>query len=153
MNQNDESPAVPEVGDVTIIPYPAVRERVGCPAEAGLLMEDRRHVARVHFPGIDRTFWLDRGHLEAVALERLPVHPLVERLHRIARRIDAVLIEVQHDDGSVVDVHVFTPALTFEDLEYMRALLGEELLEMGIEAGSVRRVKIRLRFRYVAEEA
>ena len=137
----------PRVGDLAIVPYPRVREQIGCDAEAGLLMEDRRSVVRVFFPGSGTTYWLDRDKIQVVPLGRIPVHPLVERLHRIARRIDALLIEFTDQEGDVGLFHVYAPSLVLDDLTYVRDLIGGDLNSMRVEAGSVRRVKLRLAFR------
>ncbi|MDJ0973521.1 MAG: hypothetical protein QNJ98_03610 [Planctomycetota bacterium] len=137
----------PDVGDVTIVPYPRVREQIGCAEEAGLLMEDRRNVLRVFFPGTARTFWLDRDKVTAVDADQLPLHPLVERLHKIARRVDAVLIEEQESEAGEEAYNVYAPSMTLPDLLYVRDLLGDELVGLEIAAGSVRRVKLVLRFR------
>ena len=140
----------PDVGDVTIVPYPRVREQIGCAEEAGLLMEDRRNVLRVFFPGTERTFWLDRDKVTAIDADQLPLHPLVERLHKIARRVDAVLIEEQESAADEEAYNVYAPSMTLPDLLYVRDLLGDELLGLEIAAGSVRRVKLVLRFRLPA---
>lgn len=145
---SDDELRDPVVGDVTIVPFPEVRKQVGCAAEAGILMEDRRNVLRVFFPTMDRTFWLERDGVAAIPLGRIDVHPLVDRLHRVARRLDAVLIESEEDDGAVGTYYVYTPELVLADLEFVRDLLDDSLVEMKVEAGSVRRVKLRLTFRY-----
>lgn len=141
----------PDVGDVAIVPYPRVRAQIGCAEEAGILMEDRRNVLRVFFPGTDRSFWLDRDKVAAVDPDQVALHPLVDRLHRIARRIDAVLIEEQEAEAGEEAYNVYAASMTLPDLLYVRDLLGDELVELGIAAGSVRRVKLVLRFRLPAE--
>lgn len=143
---NETETAAPEVGDVTIVPFPRVREQIGCAEEAGILMEDRRNVVRVFFPGTDRTFWLDRDKIAAVSLDRLPVHEVVETLHHIARRVEAVLIEEQEQAGAAHAYNVYAPSVTLPDLEFVRDLLGARMEEMTIAAGSVRRVKLVLRW-------
>lgn len=136
----------PDIGAVTIVPFERVRAQIGCAEEAGVLMEDRRSVVRVFFPNTDRTFWLDRDKVASIPLERLPVHPLVETLHRIALRVGAVLIEEQERGGATHAYNVYTPAVTLPDVQYVHDFLGERLVELTIAAGSVRRVKLALRF-------
>ena len=137
----------PVVGDVTIVPYKRVREALGCPADAGLLMEDRRNVARVWFPSMDRTFWLSHEHLDAIPEDRLPLHPLVRRLHRIGRLVDAVYIEIQDDDEGIAGEYlVYATALTPEMIRGVEAEVGEHLDLLRIEGGSSRRVRLRMRF-------
>ncbi len=147
-----ESPNVgePNVGDVTIVPYPRVREQIGCAEEAGILMEDRRNVLRVFFPGSNRTYWLDRDKVTAVEPAQVTLHPLVGALHQIARRVDAVLIDEQESLAGEAAYNVYAPVMTLPDLLFVRDLLGEGLVEMTIAAGSVRRVKLALRFRLPA---
>ena len=67
----------PRIGDLVIVPYPEARERYGCPAEAGLLLEDRRSSVKVFFAEPDCTLWLDRGRVQRVAPGDLDLHPLV----------------------------------------------------------------------------
>lgn len=142
----DPSDNEPQIGAVTIVPFERVRAQIGCAEEAGILMEDRRNVVRVFFPNTDRTFWLDRDKVASIPLGRLPVHPLVETLHRIATRVDAVLIEEQERGDAANAYNVYTPAVTLPDLQYVHDLLGEQLVELTIAAGSVRRVKLVLRW-------
>lgn len=136
----------PDVGDVTIVPYPRIRAQIGCAEEAGILMEDRRNVLRVFFPGSDHTFWLDRDKVTAVDPEQVTLHPLLDVLHRVARRVDAVLIEAQEAQADEQAYNVYAPSMTLPDLLFVRDLLGDDLVEMTIAAGSVRRVKLVLRF-------
>lgn len=137
----------PRVGDITIIPYPRVREQLGCSPEAGILMEDRRNVVRVFFPTMDRTFWLDRDKVAVVAPGRLAVHPLVERLHRIATLVNADLIEMGDDEEDPGVVQVYTRGTDLDNLLAVRDLVADDLVAFRIEAGSVRRAKLKLRFR------
>ncbi len=141
-----ESEDGPGVGDIVIIPYPRVREQLNCPAEAGLLMEDRRNIVRLFFPTSDQSFWLDREKVEAVPLGRLNTHPLVDRVHRIANIVDVVLLELVSWNEDEVAVHVFSPAMSLDDLLAIRALIGGKLRDFQVEAGSVRRVKLLVRF-------
>ncbi len=137
----------PRVGDVTVIPFARVREQVGCGAEAGILLEDRRSVVKVLFPGMDRTFWLERDRVRTVALERIPVHPLVARLHRIARLVSADTIEEYDQRDGVAVFHVFCGALDAADLLRVRDALGDDLVRFRVEPGGVRRLRLHVAFR------
>jgi hypothetical protein len=137
----------PRVGDVAVIPFPRVREQVGLGAEAGILMEDRRSVVRVLFPGMDRTFWLERDRVRAVPVDRLPVHPLVERLHRIARLVSAEVIEHYEQRGDVGVFHVYCGALEATDLLRVPELLGADLVRFRVEPGGARRLRLHVAFR------
>ena len=143
----DDAEEGPRVGDVAVIPFPRVREQVGCGAEAGILMEDRRSVVRVLFPGMDRTFWLERDRVRAVPVDRLPVHPLVERLHRLARLVSAEVIEQYEQKGDVGVFHVHCGGLEATDLLRVRDLFGEDLVRFRVEAGGARRLRLHVAFR------
>jgi hypothetical protein len=149
----DEGEEGPRVGDVAVIPFPRIREQVGCGAEAGILMEDRRSVVRVLFPGMDRTFWLERERVRAVAVERLPVHPLVERLHRLARLVSAEVIEHYEQKGDVGVFHVYCGALEATELLRVRDLLGDDLVRFRVEAGGARRLRLHVAFRFPSRRA
>jgi hypothetical protein len=137
----------PHVGDVTVIPYARVREQVGCGAEAGILLEDRRSVVKVLFPTMDRTFWLERDRVRSVAVDRIPVHPTVSLLHRIARLVSADLIEYYDQRANVAVFHVFCGGLDAADVEGLRRAIGPELVRFRVEPGGVRRLRLDVAFR------
>jgi hypothetical protein len=139
-----------QVGDVAIVPFARLREQLGCGAEAGLVVEDRRHLLKVFFPTMDRTFWLDRERVRAVPLGRIPVHPLVERLHRVSAILGADLIEIYDQVGDTAVFHVGFRGTDMEGLARVEALLGDDLRRLRIEPGSMRRVKLNLAFRVPA---
>lgn len=113
----------------------------------GVVLEDRRNVVKVLFPEIDRTFWVDREDVLAVEPGRLPTHPLALRLHRVARRVAAVAIEVYDVEGDADVFHVYTRGTTLEDLEALRADLAHDFRRLGIDPGGVRRARLTLAFR------
>lgn len=131
-------------GDIVIVPYPRIREQIGLGTEAGLFMEDRRNTYRVWFPDSDRSFYLEPDHLQVVPLGRVPLDPIAEHLHRVARLVDAVLIEVHAQDEEKGQYHVFTPSLTIPQIDEIQTILGADLESITIKAGSVRRVKLEL---------
>jgi hypothetical protein len=134
----------PGVGDVVVIPYATVREQLGCGAEAGLLMEDRRSAVRVWFPTMDRTFWLERGRLAVVPPGRLRLHPAVDRLHRAARHVGADLIEHHDQAAGVGHFHVFCGAQEVDALQALRRELGDDLVRIRVEPGNMRRLRLSL---------
>jgi len=136
------------VGDIGIVPYAEARAQIGCEAETGLLVEDRRSVVLLWFPTRERSHWVPREQVEAVPLGRLPCHPRVEQVHRIARSLDAEWIEVGDDDADEPDVVlVHFPGADLEHLLRLEREFEGELLTFRVEPGSMRRVKLRLRFR------
>jgi hypothetical protein len=137
------------VGDIAVVPSAALREQLGCGTQAGLVVEDRRHLLKVFFPAMDRTFWLERDRMRAVALGRLPVHPLVERLHRLSALLGADLIEIYDQVGDVAVFHIGFRGTDLDGLHRVRELLGEDLRRLRIEPGSMRRVKLNVAFRLV----
>jgi hypothetical protein len=145
--EGEEPEEGPRVGDVTVIPYADLRAALGCGAEAGILVEDRKSVVKVLFPGMDRTFWLDRDRVRAVAADRLPLHPLVDRLHRIARQVQADLIEYYDRHGDEAVFHVFCGALDVDGLVRLRTSLGDALVRLRVEPGSVRRLRLHMTLR------
>lgn len=136
----------PRVGDLAILPVARVREQVGCGERVGLVIEDRRNVVKVFFPDIDRAFWIDRSAVLAVPEGRLPAAPLAVRLHRIARDVSAVAIEVYDREGDADVFHVFTRGTTLAALERVRVALGADFRRMGIDPGGVRRARLTLVF-------
>jgi hypothetical protein len=132
------------VGDVTVIPYAEVRAQLGCEAEAGILLEDRRSVVKVFFPGMDRTFWLERERVRSVPADRLPLHPLVDRLHRISRRVGAELIEYYDQKGPETVFHVYCGAMDLEGLQAVVEEMGAAMPRFRVEPGSTRRLKLNL---------
>jgi hypothetical protein len=137
----------PQVGDLAILPLPRVRDAVGCGERVGVVLEDRRNVVKVFFPEIDRAFWIDREEVLAVPEGRLATPPLAQRLHRIARALAAVAVEIYDREGDADVFHVFTRGTTLEDLLRVRDLLGSDLRRMGIDPGGVRRARVTLVFR------
>jgi hypothetical protein len=136
------------VGDIAIVPYPEARARLGCAAQAGLLIEDRRSVVQLWFPGEDRSHWIPREQVEGVALGRLPVHPRVEVLHRVARALAAEWIEIGDEEAEEPDVfQVHFPGASLEALVQVRDALADEIVSFRVEPGSMRRVRLRLRLR------
>lgn len=137
----------PKIGDLVIVPYPQARERLGLGPEVGLQLDDRRNVVQVYFPASDRTLWVAREQVESVALDRLPAHPLVRRLHRLARHLETERIEIGDDDAEESDVcFVSFTGASIEDLMRWRKELGSDVLSFRIEPGSMHRARIRLRF-------
>lgn len=147
---SDAELAEAQVGDIAIVPFARLREQLGCGAEAGLVVEDRRHLLKVFFPAMDRTFWLDRERVRAVPLGRIPVHPLVERLHRVSAILGADLIEIYDQVGDTAVFHVGFRGTDMEGLARVQSLLGDDLRRLRIEPGSMRRVKLNLAFRVAA---
>ena len=144
----EEDLAGPEVraGEIAIVPYPRVREQLGCGEEGGLVLEDRRSVVKVWFAGIDRSFWIERDRLEVVPCDRLRLHPLVERLHRIARLVGAEEIDFYDEKDGVGVFHVFSRGTDLDALLRVRDLLGEDLRHLRLDPGSVRRTRLTLAF-------
>lgn len=136
-----------QVGDIAVVPAATLREQLGCGTQAGLVIEDRRHLLKVFFPGMDRTFWLERDRVRAVALGRLPVHPLVERLHRLSTILGTDLIEIYDQVGDTAVFHIGFRGTDLDGLHRVRDLLGEDLRRLRIEPGSMRRVKLNVAFR------
>lgn len=134
------------VGDVAVVPSATLREQLGCGTEAGLVVEDRRHLLKVFFPGMDRTFWLERDRVRSVALGRLPVHPLVERLHRLSVLLGADLIEIYDQVGDVAVFHIGFRGTDLDGLHRVCDLLGDDLRRLRVEPGSMRRVKLNVAF-------
>ncbi len=139
-----------KVGDIAIIPFARLREQLGCGAEAGIIVEDRRHLVKLFFPGMDRVFWLEHERVRSVPLGRLPVHPLVDRLHRLSVLLGADLIEIYDQAGDVAVYHIGFRGTDLDGLHAVRDLLGDDLRRMRIEPGSMRRVKLNLAFRMPA---
>lgn len=136
-----------KVGDIAIVPFARLREQLGCGAEAGIVVEDRRHLVKLFFPGMDRVFWLEHERVRSVPLGRLPVHPLVERLHRLSVLLGADLIEIYDQVGDVAVYHIGFRGTDLDGLHAVRDLLGDDLKRMRVEPGSMRRVKLNVAFR------
>ena len=136
-----------KVGDIAIVPFARLREQLGCGAEAGIVIEDRRHLVKLFFPGMDRVFWLEHERVRSVPLGRLDVHPLVERLHRLSVLLGADLIEVYDQAGDVAVYHIGFRGTDLDGLHAVRDLLGDDLRRLRIEPGSMRRVKLNVAFR------
>jgi hypothetical protein len=140
----------PAVGDLAVLPVPRVRAQVGCGERVGVLLEDRRHVVKVFFPEIDRAFWVERAAVASVAEGRLPAAPLAVRLHRVARALSAVAIEVYDREGDADVFHVFTRGTDLEGMLRVREILGEDLVRLAIDPGGVRRARVTVVFRTAA---
>lgn len=137
----------PRVGELVIVPYPEARERLGLGPEVGLAIDDRRSVVQVRFPLSDRTLWIPREHLEAVAPSRLPAHPLLRRVHGLAMALAAERIEFGDDDEQEPDVvFVSFPGAPLAALERLAAGLGTDAVSVRVEPGSMHRVRLRVRF-------
>ena len=139
----------PLVGDLVIVPYPAARERIGCGAEVGLALEDRRHVIKVYFPEMNRVFWLERDQLESVAPGRLPADPIIERLHETAQHTKADLVEFFDGDEREGVVYVFSRGLDTDDIASVRALWGEDLVRLRIMPANMRLMRLELTLKNV----
>jgi hypothetical protein len=136
-----------QVGDIAIVPFPRLREQLGCGAEAGIVVEDRRHLVKLFFPGMDRAFWLEHERVRSVPLGRLAVHPIVDRLHRLSVLLGADLIEVFDQVGDTAVFHIGFRGTDLDGLHAVRDLLGADLRRLRIEPGSMRRVKLNIAFR------
>jgi hypothetical protein len=134
------------VGDLVVVPYARAREQVGCGTEVGVVVEDRRSVMKVLFPGIDRTFWLDRNLLRSVETGRLPTHPWAERLHRIASLVGVDLIEEYDTTGGAAVFHVFVRGMDLGDLVRLREALGADVDRFRVEPGGMRRLRLNVSF-------
>jgi hypothetical protein len=137
----------PGVGDVVVIPSPATRAQVGCGERAGILLEERRGTVKAFFPDIDRTFWLDRDRVLSIALDRLPLHPLTARLHRICRTLSAASVEIYDREGDADVFHVFTRGTNLDALLAVRGALGADFRRMSIDPGGVKKARVTLVFR------
>ena len=135
------------VGDLAVVPSAVLREQLGCGTEPGIVVEDRRHLLKVFFPGMDRTFWLERDRVRSVPLGRLAAHPLAERLHRLSVLLGADLIEIYDQTGDTAVFHIGFRGTDLEGLHRVRDLLGEDLRRLRIEPGSMRRVRLNVAFR------
>jgi hypothetical protein len=135
------------VGDLAVVPSATLREQLGCGTEAGIVVEDRRHLLKVFFPRMDRTFWLERDRVRSVALGRIPAHPLAERLHRLSVLLGADLIEIYDQAGDVAVFHIGFRGTDLDGLHKVKELLGDDLRRLRIEPGSMRRVKLNVAFR------
>lgn len=134
----------PRIGDLVIVPYPEARERYGCPAEAGLLLEDRRSSVKVFFAEPDCTLWLERRRVERVVPGDLEVHPLVATLHAVARLVDADEVEVHERTADRVEARF---SFAGADLALLRAVeeaVGPDLVTLRVEAGSMRYARLTL---------
>ena len=143
-DERPEPPAAPEIGDLVIVPYPAVRERYGCPAEAGLLLEDRRRSVKVFFPGPDQTLWLDRSRIQRVTGGDLPVDPLLACLHRVARLVGAEELEMHERTPERGEFRFHTAGADIDLLETVREIAGPALRTLRIEPGGMRFVRLSL---------
>jgi hypothetical protein len=130
-----------------VIPYPRVRAQVGSGERAGVVLEERRGAVKAFFPDIDRAFWLDRDKLLAVAEDRLPLHPLARRLHRICRALSAAAVEVYDRVGDADVFHVFTRGTTLDALLRVREELGADFRGLSVDPGGVKKARITLAFR------
>lgn len=137
----------PSVGDLVVIPVARVREQVGCGEHAGVVIEDRRNVVKAFFPDIDRAFWLDRDKVLVIDEQRLPLHPLTRRLHRISAALGVELVEIYDREGDAEIFHLYTRGTDLAALDGVRALLGADFRRMGIDPGGVRRARVTLVFR------
>lgn len=151
-DEDEDSPLSQEesgtsAGDLVILPVPRVRAQVGCGERVGVVLEDRRNVVKILFPEIDRAFWIDRDDVLSVPEDRLPVHPLALRLHRLCRLLNAVAVEVYDREGDADVFYVFTRGTTLEALESARQLLGPDFRRLGVDPGGVRRARLTLVFR------
>ncbi len=136
-----------QVGDIAIVPFPRLREQLGCGPEAGIVVEDRRHLVKLFFPGMDRAFWLEHERVRSVPLGRLAVHPIVDRLHRLSVLLGADLIEVFDQVGDTAVFHIGFRGTDLDGLHAVRDLLGADLRRLRIEPGSMRRVKLNIAFK------
>jgi hypothetical protein len=137
----------PGVGDVVVIPYPRVREQIGCGERAGVLLEARRGTVKAFFPDIDRAYWLDREKVLAIEEDRLPLHPLARRLHRVCRALGAVAVEVYDREGDADVFHVFTRSTSLESLVRVRESLGPDFRRLSVDPGGVKKARVTLVFR------
>ncbi len=144
LSQEDSGAAT---GNLVILPVPRVRTQVGCGERVGVVLEDRRNVVKILFPEIDRAFWIDRDDVLSVAEDRLPVHPLARRLHRLCRLLDAVAVEIYDREGDADVFYLFTRGTSLEALDAARAYLGADFRRLGIDPGGVRRARLTLVFR------
>jgi hypothetical protein len=135
------------VGDLVVIPVARIRAQVGCGERVGLVLEDRRNVVKVFFPEIERAFWVDRDTVLAIPEDRLPVSPLAMRLHRIARDLNAVAIEIYERSGDADVFHVYTRGTDLAALDRVRDALGADFRRLAVEPGGVRRARLTLVFR------
>ena len=142
----EDNPSEPglQPGDLAIIPYPRVREQLGCGEEVGLVLEDRRHVVKVYLPVMDRVFWLEYGVLQRVPVDRLPLDPLVEALHRAGALIHVDEIEIF--DGTMRNgiVHLYSRGAPWPAFVKAREHLGGQVTEAHIEPANMRHLRLRL---------
>jgi len=136
-----------EVGDLVVLPVARIRAQVGCGERVGLVVEDRRNVVKVFFPEIERAFWVDRDVVLAIPEGRLPAAPLALRLHRIARELNAVAIEIYERSGDADVFHVYTRGTDLDALGRVRDALGADFRRLAVEPGGVRRARLTLVFR------
>jgi hypothetical protein len=141
----------PAVGDVVVIPYPRIRAQVGCGERAGVVLERRRGTVKAFFPDIDRAFWLDKSRVLSIAEDRLPLHPLARRLHRICRALRASLVEVYDREGDADVFHVFTRGTDLDSLTSVRDSLGPDFRSLTVDPGGVKKARVTLAFRTTVE--
>jgi len=142
MDERPEEGRAPAVGDLVIVPYPEARERYGCPARAGLLLEDRRSAAKVFFAEADRTLWLERRRIEVVTADEVAPDPLVALLHRAARRAAAEHIEIHERRGPGGVFHLYVPGADLELLVAIHDLAGPGLRALRLEPAGLRHARL-----------
>lgn len=142
MADGAEAGKAPAIGDLVIVPYPEARERYGCPARAGLLLEDRRSSVKVFFAEVDRTLWLERRKIETVTPQDVAPDPLVARLHRVARLVEAEHIEIHERRGAGGVFHLFIPGADLDRLLAVRELAGPGLSALRVEPAGMRHARL-----------
>lgn len=131
----------PRIGDLVIVPYPEARANYGCPAEAGLLLEDRRSSVKVCFAEPDCTLWLDLRKTERVDADDLAVHPLVDTLHRVARLVGAEEVEIHERTPERDEARLSIAGADLDLLRAVKETAGVGLVSLRIEAGSMRHAR------------
>ena len=97
------------IGDLVICASPALRQELRLARDVGLYLVDRRKDGLVLFGGAARSAWIPKSAPKAVADDDprvVPPPPWLVRIHRVARRVDAVELELEPDGAGGFEVRV-----------------------------------------------
>jgi len=130
------------VGDIVLCRDASYRENLKVPGELGLVLEARSDRARVYFQSIGAEPWIPTTCLARV---RDPgaggVPPWMQRACAVARRLQAMRIEIAELDPELCSLRVFHGEVELSVLDGVRAELGDALRRFSVAPSGMHKLE------------
>lgn len=132
------------IGDIVLCISAYHRDELGLGDGPGMVMEVRRGDAKIFFWERHKSAWLENGCL--APMEDAPPWPIgtAHRLMRLLGGISCTVLEARDDGGTL---EIAFRELPHRRVDEVREMLGEALVDLVFEPGSMTKIVARIAYR------